>query len=169
MSCGTTTTHTLQYHRVVDKAWPGALAEYGTGEWVSCRLHRSFCQLERSVPPGGRRSDDGEFSQIPRRAGDQLATWRLDDDPASWKLEHRYGSPGTAYGMFHVPLVLARDYLSEVPPAIRAGTPTVRPGDSGRQSKDYSRVSAVRILKLAVVRVCIEQCACGVSAVAVCR
>lgn len=27
VSCGVTTTHTVQYHRMVDKARPGALAE----------------------------------------------------------------------------------------------------------------------------------------------
>lgn len=82
----------------------------------------------RSVPPSGITSDDGEFSQVPRRA----IHWRLDDGPASWSkevgtLKIRLPRNRVRYVSYvHVPLLLAREYLSEVPPAIRAGTTTAR-------------------------------------------
>lgn len=82
----------------------------------------------RSVPPSGITSDDGEFSQIPRRA----IHWCLDDGPASWSMEVgtlkiRLPRNRVRYVSYvHVPLLLAREYLSEVPPAIRAGTTTTR-------------------------------------------
>lgn len=78
----------------------------------------------RSVPPSGITSDDGEFSQIPRRA----IHWCLDDGPASWSMEVgtlkiRLPRNRVRYVSYvHVPLLLAREYLSEVPPPIRAGT-----------------------------------------------
>lgn len=124
----------------------------------------------RSVPPSGITSGDGEFSQIPRRA----IHWCLDVGPASWSMEvgtlKRYGSPGIAYDMYHM-FMFHSSWLGSICPKCpqRFEQALLRPGDSGRQSKDLSRVSAVRILKLAVVRVCIEPYACGVSAVAVCR
>lgn len=124
----------------------------------------------RNVPPSGITSNDGEFSQIPRRT----IHWRLDDGPASWSMEVgtlkiRLPRNRVRYVSYvHVPLLLAREYLCPKCPQ-RFEQALLRPGDSGRQSKDLSRVSAVGILKLAVVRVCIEPYACGVSAVAVCR
>lgn len=78
----------------------------------------------RSVPPSGITSGDVEFSQIPRRA----IHWCLDDGPASWSMEVgtlkiRLPRNRVRYVSYvHVPLLLAREYLSEVPPAIRAGT-----------------------------------------------
>lgn len=125
----------------------------------------------RSVPPSGITSGDGEFSQIPRRA----IHWCLDDGSSimvhgSWNTKKiRLPRNRVRYVSYvHVPLLLAREYLCPKCPQ-RFEQALLRPGDSGRQSKDLSRVSAVGILKLAVVRVCIEPYACGVSAVAVCR
>lgn len=83
----------------------------------------------RSVPPSGITSDDGEFSQIPRRT----IHWRLDDGPASWSMEVGTLKDTAPQESRTICIICSCSTppgqgvsVSEVPPAIQAGTTTTR-------------------------------------------
>lgn len=123
----------------------------------------------RSVPPSGITSDDGEFSQIPRRA----IHWRLDDGPASWSMEVgtlkiRLPRNRVRYVSYvHVPLLLAREYLcpkcpqrfeQALPPTTTRGLREAVQGSFAGQCSTHLEARSGQSLYRAVRVRCLGRC-----------